>query len=204
MADIPNNAILRIVATLLFPENVLVQNVFYSIFEDTGASADPDDVITDLTTWLHDAYDELAGQIPNTIEAQTGRVYIRDLIDDDWDEVGFGLMSDSFAGGSDMNVHGVAGLVHAETVDPDVMAAKYLAGLGEGTTTDGIFTAAVITAMGLFAIEWMTPFVGVATGGDFTPGVWSPTNLAFFDFGSSAIVNHIPAYQRRRKPGVGI
>ena len=201
---VANGAILRIVVSLLFPENVIAQNVFYAIFQDTGASNDEDDVITDLGTWIEDMYDTMANQLSLDTSLTGHKVYVYDSGDADWDEVGDGLLSDSFAGAGDILPHGVSLVMHAKTTDPDVQAAKFIGGMNEATTTDGLFIAGPLAAAVLFAVDWSTDFVGAATGGDFEVGVWSVKNTAFYNFSGVEVINVIPGYQRRRKPGVGI
>ncbi len=201
---VADGAILRIVASLLMPENVIAQNVFYAVFTDNGTSDDEDDVVDDLATWIEDMYTTLAGQVADEVSVTGIKVYNYDVIDDDWDEVGDAVITFTFTSGSDMLVHGVALVVHAKTTDPDVQAAKFIAGLSEPTTVDGLFTAAVLADVVDFAVDWTTPFVGAITGALFGPGVWSVANQNFFLFSGTEVINAIPGYQRRRKPGVGI
>jgi hypothetical protein len=132
------------------------------------------------------------------------KVYNYDAIDDDWDEVGDSVWVDTFIGGGDMLPHGVAGVIHAKSLDPDVQGAKYIGGIVETQHETAGFVAQAMTAMVDFAQIWTQSFVGSATGGDFVPGVWSvvQTNLRLFS--GVEIVNVTAGYQRRRKPGVGI
>lgn len=204
MADIPDNTVLRIVVSILLPDNVLAQNIFYTLFRDTGASADADDVVSDIVDYVETMYDEVASQI-NALAASAGiHVYNYDAGDDDWDEVGSTTWVDTFAGGGDMLPHGAAAVLHAKTTDPDVQATKFLPGLQEVQSAGSDLIAGAITAYTAFVVDWIQDDVGTATGGDFEMGVWSPKNSAFFHFNNIGIVNHIIGYQRRRKPGVGI
>lgn len=201
---VADGAILRVVASLLFPENVIAQNVFYCVFADTGTSDDEDDVVDDLATWVEDMYDHFNTVIADTVDLTGIKVYNYDVIDDDWDEVGDAVLSDSFGSGSDILVHGVAMVIHAKTTDPDVQAAKFIGGFSEPNTEDGLFVASALVTGVNFAVEWSTAFVGAITGAQFGPGVWSVKNQNFFLFSGTEVINAIPGYQRRRKPGVGI
>lgn len=201
---VADGAILRIVASLLFPESVIAQNVFYAVFADTGASNDDQDVVDDLAEWLEDAYTLIAGFIDTSVSLTDIKVYNYDSIDDDWDEVGAASIGLAFTGTTDMLPHGVAYLLHAKTTDPDVQAAKFIGGFTEGGQADGIWLSSINTVMATWAADWVTAFVGTATGGDFSPGVWSVAQQVFKVFNGVINLNSIPAYQRRRKPGVGI
>jgi hypothetical protein len=89
------------------------------------------------------------------------------------------------------------------TVDPDVSGKKFLPGLTEAANSDGLLINATVLAMLAFAEDWSTPFVGSESGADWTPGIWSPTETALFQENENYSATAIPAYQRRRKRGVG-
>lgn len=201
---VADGAILRIVASLLFPESVIAQNVFYAVFADTGGSDDEQDVVDDLAEWLEDAYALLDGFIDTSVALTDIKVYVYDSIDDDWDEVGQASIGLGFSGAPDMLPHGVAYLTHAKTTDPDVQAGKFVGGFTEGGQSDGIWLAAINTVMATWGAAWVTSFIGTLTGGTFGPGVWSVAQHVFKLFNGTIVLNSIPAYQRRRKPGVGI
>lgn len=201
---VPDGAILRIVASLLFPESVIAQNVFYAVFTDTGGSDADQDVIDDVGIWVDAIMTTLAGNIYDGVSLDEVKVYIYDAGDDDWDELGDTTPIFVGASSADMLPHGVAAVVHAKTSNPDVQAAKYFGGFTESTQEDGILNGGALTALGLAADEWSEPFVGANSGGDIFPGVWSPTKTNFFYFNQVETINAILGYQRRRKPGVGI
>lgn len=204
MPDIPDNTVLRLVVSILLPESVLAQNVFYAVFRDTGASADADDLLSDLVDYVETMYNELNSYVNSTAAAAGLQVYLYDAVSDDWDEVGALQWTDAFVGSGDMLPHGATAVIHAKTTDPDVQATKYLPGLQEGNSAESDLGAPAIAAYVAFAIDWVQDDVGALTGGDIEPGVWSVKNNAFFHFNNIAIVNHVIGYQRRRKPGVGI
>lgn len=201
---VADGAILRIVASLLFPDSVIAQNVFYAVFADTGTSDDEQDVVDDLADWVDAMYTDIAQFILATIDPSGIKVYNYDSGDDDWDEVGDAALTFTPIGSGEMVPHGVAQVVHAKTTNPDIQATKFLGGLPEGNKSASTPTAPALAAYGNFNDTWVTPFVGTATGADFAPGVWSPTRTNFFLFSGTTVVNGVLGYQRRRKPGVGI
>jgi len=55
-----------------------------------------------------------------------------------------------------------------------------------------------------FAEDWVAPFIGGTTAADYEPGVWSVKQNDHVAFRDAFYVSAIPAYQRRRKRGVGV
>jgi NAD(P)-dependent dehydrogenase (short-subunit alcohol dehydrogenase family) len=202
--SVATDAILKVVITMLLPESVIAQNVFYCLFKNTGGSNDDDDVLSDLVDWMEDIFGNINDQIVDTAVLAELTAYIRDIPGDDWDEVGSATLTDAFAGSSEMLPHGVAPITHAKTTNPDVQATKFWAGLVEGWQDQSVLSGGAVAAYLLAAGDWILDFVGSASGSDFEPGVWSPTNLLFYHFSGTIVQNAYLGYQRRRKPGVGI
>ena len=201
---VADGAILRIVASLIFPESVIAQNVFYAVFADTGTSADEQDVVDDLGDYIDDIYNDISALVCDDVSLSDIKVYVYDSTDDDWDEIGTAVLTTTMNLADDMLPHGVAYLVHAKSIDPDVTASKYFGGIGETRADDGEWNASTVTPMANALATWITSFVGSATGADFAPVVWSTVQSQARLFSGTVIANLTPAYQRRRKPGVGI
>ena len=201
---ISEGTVLRVVASLLFPDNVIAQNVFYAVLTTAGSSSDEDDVVLDMGEWLENLYGDIILDVISGVVAGGVKVYEYDSVDDDWDEVGAGSWTDAFENADEMLPHGVAAVCHARTTDPDVHATKYLGGYGENICAASDLVAPSIARLVTFIASWTTQFVGTDTGATFTPGVWSPTNVNFFAFNGEGVANAQVGYQRRRKPGVGI
>jgi hypothetical protein len=199
-----DGTILKVVVSLLLPDSVIAQNVFYSVVTDLVTSQDELDVVTDLVTWVETMYTELNTRISTTASSSDIKVYEYDANDEDWDEVGTDVWTDGFSNVEDMLPHGCAALLHARTTDPDTQASKYIAGFSEVSCLDSDLNAPVITDLGDFGEAWVTAFVGTETGGTFGPGVWSTADAVFKLFSGTYVVNGLISYQRRRKPGVGI
>jgi len=201
---IADGTVLRIVASLLFPDSVIAQNIFYTVFTDNGSSNDTDDVLDDLVDYVEDIYTDLLNEVAEEVDLGEMKVYEYDSVDDDWDEVGTRTPSVAFNQTADGLPNGAAALIHARSTDPDVSGHKYFGGFGNGKAVDNDWTSGCLTQLVQCGSTWVTNFVGTATGGDFFPGVWSPTRTNFYAFNGTFIVNGVVAYQRRRKPGVGI
>jgi hypothetical protein len=198
------NTVLRVVAEIIMPSTVIAQNVFYALFLDDGGSNDDEDVVDDCVDWLDSLYARFATKIPSSVDLGECVVYQWDPIGQDWDEITSSSLTGPFVGTDDMLPHGVAPVVTGRTVDPDVNGRKFFPGFQEDQCDGSALEASALSALTLAGQDWVTPFVGAATGSTFTTGVWSPTQEAFFAFVLNWIVNGIIGYQRRRKPGVGI
>lgn len=202
--SITDGEILRIVASFLWTDGNINQNIFNAVATGGGAPFDDQDVVDDMEDWLDDMYANLTIHLSDEIDGNEVIVYKYDAVGLDWDEVASQSWTFNPSAAVDQMPRGVAGLVRLWTSDPDVQGKKYIPGLSEGGADDGLWTANVITALLAFAADWYLPFVGATSGATFTPGVWSVVGTVF-----KAAVNHyatstIPAYQRRRKRNVGI
>ena len=196
--------ILRIVAELAFADASLMQNVFNAVLTTEGGSTDDTDTVDDMVEWMEGMYANMSGNLHQDITTSEVVVYVYDPVDDDWDEVGRSPWTLTTNSGTHLLPRAAAALIAAESLDPDVTGRKYLGGLTEGGYENSAWVAAVLTNLGLFAADWVAQFVGTTTGGTFTPAVWSVPLGAVQAFNGVTFINSVAAYQRRRKPGVGI
>lgn len=202
--SVPTDAIIKTVISILLPESVIAQNVFYCLFKNSGGSDAEADVLLDLVDWMENIFQNINAQVVLTASLAGLTAYLRDVPGGDWDEIGSESVTDGFSGVSEMLPHGVAPISHARTTNPDVQASKFWAGLVEGWQDQSVLSPGAMVQFLAAAADWITDFTGTATGSDFEPGVWSPTDLVFYHFSGSIIQNAYLGYQRRRKPGVGI
>lgn len=198
------NDILRVVASLLWTDGNVNQNVFNCKVTGGGGPWDDLDVADDMEDWLDNMYANLTAQCSDELDGNEVLVYKYDAVGDDWDEVSSQAWVWNPTNVTDQMPRGVAALVRLWTEDPDVQGKKYLPGVTEGMATDGLITAATLTTMLAFAADWYLPFVGATTGATFTPGIWSVAGTVFKAAVDHLAANAIPAYQRRRKRNVGI
>jgi hypothetical protein len=201
---IPVGTILRVVAVLQWADGNIMQNVFNAVIAGTGGPYDEDDIVKDALTWVEAMYANLVSGMSASVDGSEIRVYEYDPPDDDWDEVGADAWIFSPTASGDYMPLGVAGLINAKSLDPDVSAKKYLGGLTESHGANGLLEAGQVTRYVDFAADWVTAFVGSDSAADWVPVVWSPTKLTPYFFTGTVIIPTIPAYQRRRKQGVGI
>lgn len=198
------NDILRVVASLLWTDGNVNQNVFNCKVTGGSPPYEDSDIADDMEDWLDNMYANMVQHASDEIDGNEVLVYKWDDVGGDWDEV----QTQSWIWDpdriDDQLPRGVAGLVRLWTEDPDVQGKKYLGGLTEDLVEDGLLNASTLVAMLAFAADWYAPFVGSATAANFTPGVWSVVGKVFEAAVDHIAANAIPAYQRRRKRNVGI
>lgn len=202
--SITDGTILRVVASLLWTDGNVNQNVFNCVVTGGGSPWDEQDVIDDMEDWLDNMYANMTTTTSDEIDGNEVIVYEYDALDDDWDEVGSNAWVWNPTGSSEQLPRGVAGLVRLWTTDADVQGKKYLGGMVEDSLVDGLWLGSVITQLLAFAADWYAPFVGSASGATFTPGIWSVAGTVFKAAIDHIATSTIPAYQRRRKRNVGI
>ena len=202
--SVTSGDILRIVASMLWTDGNVNQNIFNAVVTGGGSPWADSDIVDDAEAWLDNMYANLTGAYQDDIDGNEVIVYKYDSIDDDWDEVSSQAWTWNPASPVEYQARGVSPLVRLWTTDPDVQGKKYLPAAVESIITDGLYDAAMLTSMLGFAADWYAPFTGGTSGADWVPGIWSVKDTVF-----KAAVNHvsasaIPAYQRRRKRTVGI
>lgn len=201
---VPTDTVLRVVASFLWTDGNVNQNVYNCLLTGGGGPFDDQDVVDDAEDWLDNIYANLVGAMSDEIDGNEVVVYKYDAVGDDWDEVSSQAWTFNPAKADDQLPRGVAALVRLWTTDPDVQGKKYIPGLTEGDLVDGLFSGALLVNLLAVAADWYLPFVGGATGATFTPGIWSVAGPLFVAAIDHVATSSIPAYQRRRKRTVGI
>ena len=97
---------------------------------------------------------------------------------------------------------GVAGYLQANTAIPKTRGRKFVPFLADNSVTAGYLASGALGPMAALLTDYLTnvPYNTVDVLG---PGVLSRTLLQFVPFNNSGTYTDVPAYQRRRKPGVG-
>lgn len=196
--------ILRVVATTIWTDGNIMQNVFNAVVTGAGSPWADADIVADAKAWADDMYANITSLVSDELDGSQIQVYVYDAIDDDWDEVGSDTWTWNPTNTANQLPRGVAALINLKSSDPDISGKKYVGGFTDDVTTDGLWEPGVLTALALFAVDWYTGFVGGTSAADWAPGIWSVVETVFKLATASAIIPTIPAYQRRRKRGVGI
>lgn len=200
---VENNAILRIVASMLWTDGNIMQNVFNASVSGAGAPWSDQDIVDDAEAWLDNMYLNFTPSVVTDVDGNQLQVYKYDPVGLDWDEVGSQAWGWNPSSAGEQMARGVACLIGTRTTNADVIGKKYMGGLSEAQLVAGLWNATIATAGLAFAADWITAFTGGTSGASWNPGIWSPTLSLLVDFIDSISVTLIPAYQRRRKRGVG-
>lgn len=196
--------ILKIVASMLWTDGNVNQNVYNAVVTGGGGPWTDSDIVDDAEAWLDNLYLNMTTYCSDEIDGNEVLVYKWDSVGQDWDEVGSQSWTWNPTAATQQLPRGVAALLRLWTDDPDVQGKKYIPAITEGHLTDGLFDAGLITNLLAMAADWYLPFAGATSAATWTPGVWSVVGKVL-----EAAVDHfatstIPAYQRRRKRNVGI
>lgn len=187
--------VIRVIADMtLLGQSIL--NVYHMV----SASSVPDDeVIQDAQVGLDDLYQLVNAEIDNQLSYNSIRVFNvtdnQDLGIHDWPTL--------VAGAADAQCLplGVAALLTLPTSVPKVRGRKFFCGFSEGAQADGVWGSGVVDSLNDIGAFMLTPMLGDASGEFWRFGV--PTSIGGFQLFASSLVGNIPAYQRRRKQGVG-
>jgi hypothetical protein len=181
-----------------------MQNVFNAVLTGGSGPWDDDEVLDDIQSWMGDIYDVLTSQVSDFVKGSQIIAYKYDSVDDDWDEVKTENWSWDPTGATEQLPRGAAALLNARTLDPDVNGKKYMGGFTENELDEGLWSSGAMTQLVLMGGEWTTPLTPGTSGALITPGIWSPTGGLLVPCSGTVIIPTMPAYQRRRKRGVGI
>lgn len=178
------------------------QNVFY--WELQGSGTDDDVAAEKVEDWLTNAWgpiwSNIAGEEAEIESLQTDVVDPTGLIIRAVEFVLIGL-----AGQNTFTVSAaaVSAYIALKTITPQVRGSKYIPFVAEETQESGAFDAPTLVAMGQLLLFYFDD-LSLLTGDILGTGVISKKLGAFAPFTASADIDAIPAYQRRRKPSVGI
>lgn len=177
-------------------------NVYY-FRTDFAAPQDEDAVLDAVEEWVQDLYSNLIPQVVSGVTMGLLTLYQYDVVGIEWDLVGTRTPTVAFTAAGDMFPHGVACMSRAYTQLSRTIGRKYLAGLDENTATDGAWTVGCLAAVADFNTQWATS-KQIIINNDLLPGVWT-TRLSYVVLLTGTfVVLADAAYQRRRRPGVGI
>lgn len=201
------NDVVRIVAEWDVPDGTIAQMVWHYIGL-SGTPATEFQVVTAAENNLDFAWDQIKGNIDDTVLGSTIEAFVWDFVLHQWDGIGqvamVGIDGEAI---NEMLPHGAAGLVKIFTAAQRRQARKYVMGFVETAQADGTLLPAAIVDLGLFAADLddqLFPGSLIMNFGVFNT---EPTSDLFETFSAavgSVQAEGIFAYQRRRRPGTGI
>lgn len=174
-----------------------ILNVYHFISSDPVFDAD---VLDDLAQFMDDVYDTIDGVLVDNLS------FVDLSITNETDGTDIGVVGwpalTVGAVGADMAPTGIAGLVTLPTAFLGTRGRKFIPGISESNITDSVIIGAMVAFLQDYGDLLIAPFLGATSGEPWQYVVVDKDGFARVP--TEAIVANIPAYQRRRKVGVGI
>lgn len=190
---IETNDIIKITARLLVDGIHELINVFTArVLDDNGNSQD--DILDDVAEYLDDAYGEIDAVMANNITFSTINVYNVSKSQPEG-VLGWPTLTAGGEAGEYLPLGVACGVVGRTNVSR-VLGRKFLPGVTETDTTDGIIGTGFRIPAALFAADWIAIFTGT-NGTQLDPGVVNEELLSFVRLDSAVVIAE-PWYQRRR------
>lgn len=202
--SIAEGAILKIAAHTLLPDTQTAINVFWAeLLDNVGAGPlDEQDVLDAAANWIDLMWDNLLGDISDTVSSPLCEVWIVDEPTGDLTPVGDNALTWVPTNANDVFPNGVAAICALKTTETDVTGRKFIAGFSDTKAIDNNLSVGAVADLAEFGIDWAANYVD-ANDVEFNSGVYSGTKSAFYPSSGTIVANAIVGYQRRRKPGVG-
>jgi hypothetical protein len=200
MADVGD--IIRLVVEYSIPGASTVLNVFHWLIVD--GNPDSPDVIDDFEDWVTNVWGvdwtDLAQSACSIIGLALDIVDVSGHV---LENIGAETLAIAGGVGGEVGVAAASAFMKADTALPKTRGTKYIPGLGEGNLTDGLLTTETLGDVALLFLDYILLYIGAVSSARYVPGVVSRTEEAFVEFEGGGYFTDVPAYQRRRKPGVG-
>lgn len=193
----------RAIVETEMPSDVNANNILYADIPAAG-SLSVTEILDLWAEYVNNAWAEIAPHISDVITLLRIIVYVVDTVDGKGTLIGETTSSFTGTNPSAMNAHGVSFKVNFKVPLRARPASLYLPAMGVNNMLDqGLFNSPSVLAVLAFGDDIRDPFVG--TGGEaLNPVYWSQKNKVAYPLSeASVVVNNVPDYQRRRKPGVG-
>lgn len=199
MADI--GEIIRLTISYSMPVGGVAQTVHLYEVQDSAESDSA--IVAALDAWIGTNWVALWENIADSHAVLYLAEY--DVINTDGTvdrNLGEELHADAGTLVGDMMPPAVAGFIQANTERTKSLGRKYIPAISETRATEGTLDP---TALGIL-VNMLTNYVitvDVGATGHLVAGVLSRVISQFLEFDGTGYATDVPAYQRRRKPGVG-
>lgn len=173
-----------------------VLNVYHMISSDSVPDGDVED---DLSAYFADLYSPLASIQANDLTYNS--ITMKNITEGE--DIGDFAWLGTAAGASstDPLPTGIAGLLTLPTDILGTRGRKFFPGITEGATTDGVFVGTLLTVLAGIGSSLLAGFLGEVSDSPWTYVVIDKNGVPRAPVGAD--VSNVPAYQRRRKVGVG-
>lgn len=207
MATLDLNDIIRIVLSWNLGTNTKAQMVWhYKV--TSGSNGVPSAALTAIDTAVDTAWAHIAGNLIDDLVATKLEMFKWDFTNNRWDGVAVHTPTGLDGGAAgDYYAPGCAALVKILTGQNRRQGRKFIPGLREAVVTDGALTGAALVNFADFAAAFDIPVTAAGITYTWCTFNTEPTS-PLFETDSLAVQSVVAeatvAYQRRRKPGVGL
>lgn len=192
-------SILRAVATFDLGGFSIAQNRYHVALMNEADQGD-EDVVEACKTYVAAIMANVAGIIAPTVSLEFVETYLYNA--GLWEPLGSATSTWVGTGTGDRLPSGVAAMLTATKARSGYLDRKYLAGLTEAQVSGDEWVAGALTALGNAADDWVAEYTA-GNGVLLQPiSVNESTGIAKYLVSGAAVAR--VAYQRRRKPGVGL
>lgn len=197
--SVSEGSILRVVPTFTLGSVSKAQNV-YHVRHESVADSDDDDVLDAALELIEDLMGNFDQNISDEVELASVEVF--ELILSEWQPLG--TVAGTWAGAvtTDRVPSGVALLINLYKERTNHKDRKFIAGLVEVSVNGDEIATGVLTNAGAY-VTTMTQLFTAANGVELRPIHYNRNTGAVKVYNGGA-GSALPAYQRRRKPGVGL
>jgi hypothetical protein len=158
-----------------------------------------------LSDWVEDVWhpewSDSAANIAKIIGLAASIINADGTVDREIGDTSFDLAGDVATLGEPA---AVAPFMYAPTNRAKTRGRKFIPGWADGRMENGVVNATGLADLTSLAALYIDTLTDLVSGAVLIPGVVSTVTVDFHPFIGSASVTNVPAYQRRRKPGVGI
>lgn len=194
--------IIRLVIHYSQPNAGDCQNVFH--FELTDEDATDARVLDDLTDWVTEVWGpdwaDIAASVANLEYIDVDVVNAAGEV---LRNIGGAIIDIAGDSVTQVTSAAVSAYILAYTTLPKQRGSKYIPGLSEDAVASGTINPAYLGQMAILLADYLADIV-VAESARLVAGVLSKKLASFIPFLTSGAIEALPAYQRRRKAGVGI
>lgn len=207
MAVINIDDVLQIVQTWDAPLASVAQNVWHLI-QVSGVGANSDVILQAVADQQATAFGLMESRISDEFSVSLFEMRQWDFTLKRFDGIetlaAAGMVGTNV---SDYEPHGVAALGRILTDTARRQGGTFIPGISENGITDGVLDAGVETDVALYLVNFDTPISvagGVLNWCTFNTEPLSPVFETAAEAIQSVIVNSLPSYLSKRKPGVGL
>jgi len=173
----------------------------YHVRHATAGGAADADVIAGALTYVEAIMANLTTKIANEVSLVEVEVYEYEVLTG-WGPVGTIAGAWAGTGSLDPLPAGCACIMEAYKSRSGYADRKFIMGITEDQAVGNTWVAGLLTAVEAAADDWVADFDDATV--QFEPGSWNRTTHTHTLYNKNVAVSPLVAYQRRRKPGVGL